>query len=295
MCLKSVNQPCIPPPCARRSWGPLGWLIPSEAQPLETRSAGFSLTVSMNFLWSFVIVSQDVTSALIMLQCMPPAAAVASAPIPSLSHQVPDPRPRLRPLCSLSPSMQGQCFLSMLCSMQWGVFLFFAACVLAMTIFVSLLVPETKGVPMEEVYTLYAKHWYWKQYCGAAGEEVLELETARSASRQFSRAEDGASAGGRAGRGGWGGRWGSGAVGPGIVRAVGPAHPAGDAGLSRVQPFGMPAADPMPPRCPPRRRQGQPEERVLRHRGRRRGDGARHQRVQPPPPSVSAGLKMRCA
>lgn len=32
------------------SWGPLGWLVPSEVQPLETRSAGFSLTVSTNFV-----------------------------------------------------------------------------------------------------------------------------------------------------------------------------------------------------------------------------------------------------
>jgi hypothetical protein len=32
------------------SWGPLGWLVPSEIQALETRSAGFSLTVSTNFV-----------------------------------------------------------------------------------------------------------------------------------------------------------------------------------------------------------------------------------------------------
>ena len=33
------------------SWGPLTWLVPSEIQTLETRSAGFSLSVSMNFLF----------------------------------------------------------------------------------------------------------------------------------------------------------------------------------------------------------------------------------------------------
>ncbi|EFN50679.1 hypothetical protein CHLNCDRAFT_28837, partial [Chlorella variabilis] len=60
------------------SWGPLTWLVPSEIQTLETRSAGFSLSVSMNFLFSFVL---------------------------------------------------GQCFLTMLCSMEYGVFLFFAAMV----------------------------------------------------------------------------------------------------------------------------------------------------------------------
>ncbi|KAK4482886.1 hypothetical protein RD792_010059 [Penstemon davidsonii] len=37
------------------SWGPLGWLIPSETFPLETRSAGQSLTVCVNLLFTFVI------------------------------------------------------------------------------------------------------------------------------------------------------------------------------------------------------------------------------------------------
>ncbi|KAL9264944.1 Sugar transport protein 13-like protein [Drosera capensis] len=37
------------------SWGPLGWLIPSESFPLETRSAGQSVTVCVNLLFTFVI------------------------------------------------------------------------------------------------------------------------------------------------------------------------------------------------------------------------------------------------
>ena len=37
------------------SWGPLGWLIPSETFPLETRSAGQSVTVCVNLLFTFVI------------------------------------------------------------------------------------------------------------------------------------------------------------------------------------------------------------------------------------------------
>ncbi|KAI6683691.1 hypothetical protein NL676_029604 [Syzygium grande] len=36
------------------SWGPLGWLIPSETFPLETRSAGQSVTVCVNLLVTFV-------------------------------------------------------------------------------------------------------------------------------------------------------------------------------------------------------------------------------------------------
>ncbi|MCO5609462.1 hypothetical protein L7F22_063688 [Adiantum nelumboides] len=37
------------------SWGPLGWLVPSEIFPLDTRSAGQSITVSVNLLFTFII------------------------------------------------------------------------------------------------------------------------------------------------------------------------------------------------------------------------------------------------
>ncbi|KAJ7528587.1 hypothetical protein O6H91_15G009100 [Diphasiastrum complanatum] len=37
------------------SWGGLGWLVPSEIFPLETRSAGQSITVSVNLFFTFVI------------------------------------------------------------------------------------------------------------------------------------------------------------------------------------------------------------------------------------------------
>ncbi|XP_047326217.1 sugar carrier protein C-like [Impatiens glandulifera] len=37
------------------SWGPLGWLVPSEIFPLEIRSAAQSLNVSLNMFFTFVI------------------------------------------------------------------------------------------------------------------------------------------------------------------------------------------------------------------------------------------------
>ncbi|KAJ3696064.1 hypothetical protein LUZ60_001441 [Juncus effusus] len=37
------------------SWGPLGWLVPSEIFPLEIRSAGQSINVSVNMLFTFAI------------------------------------------------------------------------------------------------------------------------------------------------------------------------------------------------------------------------------------------------
>ncbi|PIN09174.1 putative transporter (major facilitator superfamily) [Handroanthus impetiginosus] len=38
-----------------RSWGPLGWLVPSELFPLETRSAGQSLVVCVNMIFTALI------------------------------------------------------------------------------------------------------------------------------------------------------------------------------------------------------------------------------------------------
>eukprot|EP00246_Nothoceros_aenigmaticus_P005664 TRINITY_DN178_c0_g1_i1.p1 TRINITY_DN178_c0_g1~~TRINITY_DN178_c0_g1_i1.p1 ORF type:complete len:563 (+),score=82.36 TRINITY_DN178_c0_g1_i1:484-2172(+) len=94
------------------SWGPLGWLVPSEIFPLETRSAGQSITVCFNLLFTATI---------------------------------------------------AQAFLSMLCAMKYGIFLFFAGWIVIMTVFVYFFVPETKGVPIEEMKFVWRRHWFWKK------------------------------------------------------------------------------------------------------------------------------------
>lgn len=95
------------------SWGPLGWLVPAEVNPIETRSAGCAINTFVNFITTFII---------------------------------------------------GQFFLSMLCTMQWGVFLFFAGMVLIATLFIVFFVPETKGVPIETLNEVsFAQHWFWKR------------------------------------------------------------------------------------------------------------------------------------
>ncbi|XP_042516146.1 sugar transport protein 13-like [Macadamia integrifolia] len=96
------------------SWGPLGWLIPSETFPLETRSAGQSVTVCVNLLFTFII---------------------------------------------------AQSFLSMLCTLKYGIFVFFAGWVVIMSFFVYFLIPETKNIPIEEmIERVWKKHWFWKRY-----------------------------------------------------------------------------------------------------------------------------------
>ncbi|ERN03517.1 hypothetical protein AMTR_s00003p00270560, partial [Amborella trichopoda] len=43
------------------SWGPLGWLVPSEIFPLEIRSAGQSINVSTNLFFTFAIAQAFLT------------------------------------------------------------------------------------------------------------------------------------------------------------------------------------------------------------------------------------------
>ncbi|XP_020595659.1 LOW QUALITY PROTEIN: sugar transport protein 13-like [Phalaenopsis equestris] len=106
------------------SWGPLGWLIPSETFPLETRSAGQSVTVCTNLLFTFVI---------------------------------------------------AQAFLSMLCHMKYGIFAFFSAWVVIMSVFVLFFLPETKNVPIEEMTErVWKRHWFWKRFVEDAELEGLE-------------------------------------------------------------------------------------------------------------------------
>ncbi|XP_072958144.1 sugar transport protein MST6-like [Typha angustifolia] len=95
------------------SWGPLGWLVPSEIFPLEIRSAGQSIVVSVNFFWTFLV---------------------------------------------------AQFFLMALCHLKHGLFFLFAVFVLAMTLFIILLLPETKNVPIEEMNLVWRRHWFWKKF-----------------------------------------------------------------------------------------------------------------------------------
>ncbi|GJN00982.1 hypothetical protein PR202_ga18210 [Eleusine coracana subsp. coracana] len=94
------------------SWGPLGWLVPSEVFPLEVRAAGQSVTVAVSFAFTVFV---------------------------------------------------AQAFLAMLCRMKAGIFFFFAGWLAVMTAFVYLLLPETKGVPIEQVADVWRDHWFWRR------------------------------------------------------------------------------------------------------------------------------------
>lgn len=96
------------------SWGPLGWLIPSEIYQLEVRTSGYFCAVAMNMVCTFVI---------------------------------------------------GQFFLSALCRFRSGLFFFFAVMNVIMGLFAIFFLPETRGVPIEDMAEQrWKKHWHWKKY-----------------------------------------------------------------------------------------------------------------------------------
>ncbi|KAK7303168.1 hypothetical protein RJT34_14070 [Clitoria ternatea] len=64
-----------------------------------------------------------------------------------------------------------QVFTTMLCHMKFGLFIFFAFFVFVMTIFIYKLLPETKGVPIEEMFVVWQKHPYWKKFVKPAPAE----------------------------------------------------------------------------------------------------------------------------
>ncbi|QCE15890.1 MFS transporter [Vigna unguiculata] len=57
-----------------------------------------------------------------------------------------------------------QTFLAMLCHFKFGAFVFYAGWIVVMTIFIIFFLPETKGIPLESMYIVWSKHWFWRHF-----------------------------------------------------------------------------------------------------------------------------------
>ncbi|KAG8367364.1 hypothetical protein BUALT_Bualt16G0064400 [Buddleja alternifolia] len=73
--------------------------------------------------------------------------------------------------CMIFTALIAQCFLAALCHLKNGIFLLFAALIVIMSAFIFFLLPETKHVPIKEIYLLWQNHWYWKRYREPEGNE----------------------------------------------------------------------------------------------------------------------------
>ncbi|KAG8381550.1 hypothetical protein BUALT_Bualt06G0133300 [Buddleja alternifolia] len=71
-----------------------------------------------------------------------------------------------------------QVFLAMLCHLKAGIFFFFGAWVLVMSIFVFFLLPETKNIPIEKMEKIWGEHFFWKRIVGDSLTENNKIEAA---------------------------------------------------------------------------------------------------------------------
>ncbi|KAK9800275.1 hypothetical protein WJX73_001674 [Symbiochloris irregularis] len=55
----------------------------------------------------------------------------------------------------------GQTYLTMLCSLREYTYVFFAICVIAMSLYVHYFLIETKNVPTERMHIEWMRHWWW--------------------------------------------------------------------------------------------------------------------------------------
>lgn len=71
-----------------------------------------------------------------------------------------------------------QTFLSMLCVFKFGIFFFFAGWLAVMGTFTLLFLPETKGIPIDQMVHVWKAHWFWSSFVGEEGSMDMEIASA---------------------------------------------------------------------------------------------------------------------
>jgi hypothetical protein len=69
-----------------------------------------------------------------------------------------------------------QTFLPMLCTMEYGVFIFFGVIDIIMTLFSYYLIPETKDVPVHRLRDLWKEHWFWQHSATSETDILVAVE-----------------------------------------------------------------------------------------------------------------------
>ena len=166
------------------SWGPLGWLVPSEFHNIETRSLGQVRQ------WYWPVLLPSVLGLLHCCRacccckaccssgfaaspawwCMLLPAQLGSHVADAGHHSHPFPPLSLQAITTcvnfIFSFVIGQVYLTMLCKLEFGTYIFFAFWVLVMTLYAMFFLPETKGVPIEEMG--FAWRWVSSPYTAGA-------------------------------------------------------------------------------------------------------------------------------
>ncbi|KAG8368063.1 hypothetical protein BUALT_Bualt15G0006400 [Buddleja alternifolia] len=70
--------------------------------------------------------------------------------------------------------IMGQFFLTMFCSMKFGVFIFFAFFLVMIITYCYFLMPERKNISVEAMTQVWREHWFWKRFMNDPNDHVNE-------------------------------------------------------------------------------------------------------------------------
>jgi hypothetical protein len=136
---------------------PLAATVPAEVQPLAVRSRLSSLTTGVRNASSFFVVQFTLPLLVsffwlrVFMYVCARACKTNIGPARHLRTSTPPPSTNI-------PAKQNE---TKQCATRWVLFLIIGSATLAGVVALWALVPETRGVPLEEMHQVYERHWLW--------------------------------------------------------------------------------------------------------------------------------------